>query len=278
MASNCSVCNEVIDPILAPATAHPMCAVTFAEPDGMAPSARSIRNELIDIIRWADAGSPRSIQRNIGPSEIGSPCDRRIGYRLAEVPAVNTIHDPWAAIVGTAVHAWLEKALKAYIRQAPAQEWLTEQKLQVDQFVFGHSDLYHIPTATVIDYKTAGPDAMKHYVKDGPGQDYVIQVNLYGMGYENLGWPVRNVMLLFLPRAGWLKDAHPWIDAYRPEIAQAALDRMYSIGAGVAALGLPAADQNWERVPAVPTNNCGFCSWYNPRKESGASNTGCPGR
>lgn len=252
--------------------------LTFTEPDGLDPAARFLKNEIIDIVRWSDSEAPRSKQRSIGPSEIGSVCDRRIGYRLAEVPRINKSNDPWPAIVGTAVHHWLERSVERYMRVTGKQDWLLEKTVTVDQFVTGHSDVYHIPSATVVDYKTAGPDVFKHYVADGPGEDYKTQVNLYGRGYLNAGYPVRKVALVFLPRAGWLKDCHVWIDDYRPDVAERALSRLYQIGFSVLDLGLPALAQNWAQVPATPGNFCGHCPWFNPRMKEGADGTGCPGQ
>ena len=105
-------------------------------------------------------------------------------------------------------------------------------------------------------------------------------MNLYGYGYVKQGFPVRKVALAFYPRAGWLKDSYIWIDDYRPEVAEAALARLYTIARQLMDLDLPQAAHRWEQVDAVPSNVCGFCPWYAPHKtpEEGASDTGCPGR
>lgn len=247
----------------------------FAEPDGLAPDARLLRNELIDIVKWADRNSARSKQLAIGPSELGTECDRRIGYRLAEVLEVNIFVDPWPAIVGTAVHGWLEQAVLVHQGHFRASDWLTETTVQVDQLVMGHSDAYHIPTATVVDYKTAGVDRFKHYVAQGPGAEYITQINLYGRGYRNLGLPVRKVALAFFPRAGRLRDLHMWVERYRPEVADQALERMYRIAYQLIGMG---AYLDWPQITAKPGNLCGFCPWYNPKKQGQADGTGCPGK
>ncbi len=275
---NCIICGNAMDSVLAPATCHPGC-IQFTEPYDLDPRAVALKNELIDIIRWADRNSPRAKQKMIGPSELGSLCDRRIGYRIADVQPCNLRFDPWAAIVGTAVHTWLETSVEDYMKIHVNGDWVTEQTLQIDDFVVGHSDLYHIPTATVVDYKTAGPDAMKKIHKDGPPPEYVVQVMLYGYGYIKLGRPVKTVALAFYPRAGWLKDSYVWVGNYDQSVAQNALDRLYRIAGKLISLDLPVTDHRWDQVPAVPNNYCGFCPWFNPNRthEQGASGAGCPG-
>jgi hypothetical protein len=68
------------------------------------------RVDLMDAIRHKITHHPRSLQKRIGPSEIGNPCDRRIGYKLLGQPE-NPRGDAWKPTIGTAVHAWLEEAL-----------------------------------------------------------------------------------------------------------------------------------------------------------------------
>ena len=67
---------------------------------------------LIKQVKEYSTWSPRSQQTMIGASEIGTPCSRRLAYKLLGVDAINTDMDSWPAIVGTSVHANLEKAFK----------------------------------------------------------------------------------------------------------------------------------------------------------------------
>lgn len=258
------------------ATFHPGCLL--GSPDtGGDPEGDEIRKQLIGMIRWASSNAPRSLQQAPGPSELGDLCDRRLGYKLAQVPSVNSFHDPWAATVGTAVHAWLENAMGAWQRAHRDDSWKTETAVKVDDFVSGHSDLYH--NGVVIDYKTASPDKMKEYKKEVPA-GYKVQGHLYGMGYENAGLPVRKIALFFLPRCGLLRNAHIWTADYDRTVAQAALDRMYGIAGTLVDLEVIANPHRWEQVPAHPSDSCGHCPWYDPDKilETGADDKGCPGR
>ena len=64
-----------------------------------------LATELFSIIEQAIAHQPRTLQTSIGPSEIGNPCDRRIGYKLAGTQPVNGVGAVnWKAFVGTALH------------------------------------------------------------------------------------------------------------------------------------------------------------------------------
>ncbi|MFH8626213.1 hypothetical protein ACH4A8_30755 [Streptomyces vietnamensis] len=51
----------------------------------------------------------RSAQTTMGPSEMGTPCDRRLELSLMRMPPVNPGGDGWAAFVGTCIHAGLEQ-------------------------------------------------------------------------------------------------------------------------------------------------------------------------
>src|SRR5262245_11881364 len=119
----CSVCSEDLDPVLAPATIHPRCFFEELEGD---PVANELKQDLIESVRWYERQNPRAAQLELGPSEIGDPCDRRIGYRLAGIPAVNTEFDPFPSIVGTALHSWLDDAVQAWCQKHDSKSWLTE--------------------------------------------------------------------------------------------------------------------------------------------------------
>lgn len=278
---NCTICGTPLDPVLEKSGTHPTC-FPFAELDEGDPFATMIKTKLIDVIRWADSRSPRALQEMIGPSEIGTPCDRRIGYRVAQVPEINTDHDNWPAIVGTSVHNWMESAMNAWMRAHDSRAWSTEQTLYIDDFVKGHSDLYSHEHQAVIDYKTAGPDVMRKVRKEGPSEGYQIQTHVYGYGFERIGHTVKKVCLVYLPRAGWMRDMYVWCDDYRPEIAIGSMNRLYQIAQQVVELeiSIDGNSHRWEQIDAFPSNDCGWCPMYDRGRdpERGADATGCPGR
>ncbi len=123
---------------------------------------------------------------------------------------------------------------------------------------------------------------MKKVARYGPGPGYVVQIQLYGYGYEQLGYSVKKVALAFYPRAGWLRDMYVWTADYDRSIALTALERVSRIAQEVVNRDVlnESYQHRWEQVAAVPSDACGFCPWYVPDRdlEIGANGSGCPGR
>ena len=252
----------------------------FTEPDDADPFAAMLKHEIINIITWQEKRNPRATQTEVGPSEIGDPCARRLGYRIAGIEPRNVDYDPWPSIIGTAMHTWLDDAVRSWEEENQVGAWLTETPVTMGEFVKGRSDLYNYTTQCVIDHKSAGPDVMKKIKKEGPPPGYVVQLHCYGYGYEALGMPVKKVALMFYPRAGWLRDMYVWTADYDRSIAETALNRLYRIANTVVTLEVLKESHRWELVEATPTDSCGFCPWYDPGRDpgKGADATGCPGR
>lgn len=248
---------------------HPSCIPT--SPDEVL--GNELLADLTDVIKWTDSNSARSTQASIGPSELGSLCDRKIAYRLAGTPEANWFTDPLPAIVGTAVHAWLEQAVTKFQQVHFMDRWITEITVQPDPLVKGHCDLYDREKAAVIDWKTVSPTKLKAWKSSGPPEHYKDQVNLYGRGLINAGYEVRKVILVAVPRSGWLKDMQIWVEDYRPERAQAALDRMYGIANQMIKAG---DDLAFSEITSAPSGECAFCPWYRGGERK-ADLSGCPG-
>ncbi len=244
------------------------------------PDGDTVRHAYKTVIADAIVNHPRSQQRQIGPSEVGVECDRRIAYKLLDVPE-RPQSPAWLPTIGTAVHAWLEEqfdqaATSQHIATGGGEEeWLTERRVTTGfipgiGFLDGSCDLFHRPTGTVIDHKIIGPTPLKTYKAKGPSQQYRIQAHLYGQGYANAGHEVRRVMIAFLPRNGQLGDAYLWSEPWDPQIAADAIARLTHIAAAVAAAGprvlaaLPTADAH-----------CLHCPWF--RRDASDLTTGCPG-
>jgi hypothetical protein len=263
-------------------TTHPNCdtaAIQFADPAGhLTTEAINIKRELTNVILWADSNSERSQQLAIGPSELGDPCDRRLGYRIAGIPSVNE-YDPWPAIVGTSIHTWLERAVSQYGIYTKSDRYITELTVQPNDLVIGHSDLYDSQNHMIIDWKTVSSKNLVKFREEGPSESYITQVNLYGLGQQRAGREIKKVCLVALPRAGWLSDMYVWVDEYREEIAQAALTRMFRIGNKLIELDIINNPHRWVEITPEPSRLCGWCPFYRQGADDGqgANEHGCPG-
>jgi len=251
----------------------------FSEPVGSEdPYAQRLKRQITEIILWADGQHERKSQVRIGPSELSSECDRQIGYRLAGIPATNASADPWAAIVGTAIHSWMDKAVSAWLAHTGTPNWVVESVLYMDDYVQGRCDLY--ADGTVVDYKTGGTDRMKQVRKDGFPQNYRNQVHIYGYGFAKKGFPVSRVALVLLPRSGMLRDMYVWTEPYSHFLAVKQLGKVERIGLDLLRRDVLSHPERWNDVPATPSHDCGYCSHYAfQRTEQGtATDQGCPGK
>ena len=119
---------------------------------------RIIENNIIN--------RPRSKQREIGASELGTDClrclaKRLLGYERGQSAA-------WLPEIGTAVHAELEKTFR---NADPANKrFFVERALYIGHLsmpdgskmrVGGHADLYDCETCTVVDWKVAGANTRR---------------------------------------------------------------------------------------------------------------------
>lgn len=182
--------------------------------------------DLIDTISDAIINHPRSQQQLIGPSEIGTKCDRCLGKKLMGVPQTRDV--AWLPQVGTAVHDWLDQVLT----ECESCGWITERKVTVgiigNRVIRGRCDAYK--NGVVVDFKIVGANTLKTVAASGPSPVYRVQDHLYGRGYELDGYEVTHVALLYLPRSSpTLADAKLHLEPYDRGIALAALDRAQRI-------------------------------------------------
>lgn len=216
-----------------------------------------VRAEIDAILERAMIGEPRNMQQAMGPSEIGSDCDHCVAAKLAgweQMPEAAWL--PW---VGTAMHAYLEGVFEKFA------DWLTETRVWVTSEIPGTSDLFHIPSRTVVDWKLVGATTLKS-AKKGPTPQYRVQAHGYGLGFFRAGFDVQNVAIYYLPRnAISLKSGVFWSEEWDPKVALAALDRLDRIRAKLDSFpttqardeyisSLPRADHCWDchRYPDAP--------------------------
>ncbi|QZY52901.1 hypothetical protein [Leucobacter tenebrionis] len=229
----------------------------------------------LGVIEAAIAAHPRSLQKRIGPSEIGIECDRRILYKLAGVDEPPR-PPAWKPAVGTAVHDQLERWFDATNPSGDVarSDWVTEWEITVGMLgtgpdaipITGHSDLFHVPSGTVIDHKVVGPKQLTKYRLHGPSRQYRVQAHLYGKGFtETGGWgDAKHVAISFLPRDGELSKAYWWHEPYNPHIAAEALNRLNALWGLLQIVGLEAA---LRAKPLCDDEWCPWCSRERPAPE-----------
>lgn len=196
--------------------------------------------DLRAVIEHAITHDPRTLQVELGPSEIGVGCDRCLTHMLAgHLRRENGL--PWLPTIGNAVHDWLETTVLQHLAATGSDRYLPEVTVNVGQLrgvdITGHSDLFDIHTGTTVDWKIVGATTLKK-VRSGPTTTYRNQVHLYGLGMERAGYDVRHVAIWFLPRNAMRLDAGKyWTEPYDRARAEAALARANAIAGGVDALG-----------------------------------------
>lgn len=246
-----------------------------------ADSSEGIRRTLTEIILDASTNAPRSQQRRLGPSEVGDPCPRRLAYKLMDWPAVNDGGDPWPSIVGTATHDWLAQALERHNETTGTRRFLIEERVTVDDgSLFGYPlsgscDAYDTATHTVIDHKVIGDSMMRKYKAEGVREQYRVQAQLYGLGWENAGHTPQTVALACYPRGGMLGGLWVWTDVYDRQVALDALQRLQNIRDLLMALDPEARPHLWHQFPAQASSACRFCPFWKPGSTD--LTVGCPG-
>lgn len=226
-----------------------------------------LRADIVQRINTFGANRPRSLQTAVGCSGIGVACDRKLGYQLLGIKGSRSSIPGWAATIGTAIHAYLENVF------TDSHEWLTEQPVTVKHrtlTVPGTVDLYSVRHRTVVDFKLVGESTLAKAKAGRISRQYMVQVQLYGLGLQQAGHKVDKVAILFLPRNKELNDAILWETPFDQTIAQMALDRFDLINKTIATNGVKALD-----MLAVADAPCNWCDWFDPA--STELTKGCPG-
>jgi hypothetical protein len=257
-----------------------MTTATFAQPDAgqfrppLEGTAGQIATSVIETVRRAAANAPRSLQVEVGPSQLGTPCTRRLGYSILDWdPKPNTDTDPWTSVIGTALHAWLAATYEA-LNDDGKYRYLIEQRVHLPGGISGSCDLYDRDLGAVIDWKNTSPANVKGYRLGGPGQQYQWQAHLYGLGMQLAGEQVRAVAIVFLPRGGRIDGLHVWSEPYNPAIAVAALKRYQTVREFLWTLDPETHPGRWAWLPTADAH-CNYCPFHLPG--SADLSQGCPG-
>lgn len=223
-------------------------------------AAERVAEVYMDTIVNAIVNQPRSLQRRIGPSELGIECSRALLHKLAQSPEPADARVPWKPTIGTAVHAYLEEAFGAVSAPDGAMpgRYLTEQRVSVGTVggveITGSSDLFDTWEGFVLDHKIIGTSNMKKYRSHGPSEQYRRQAHLYGRGFVRAGHKVTGVGICFLSRDKEFTDSFIWTDPYDEALAVETLTRADGLASLLAGVGLeqalgffPACEDHWCR-------------------------------
>ncbi len=238
------------------------------------PGVHPLRRPVEQLIWHKYRNTPRHVQVELGPSEIGEDCTRKLAYNLMHHEKCNVDSDPLPSIVGTAAHTWLTEACEQWNRDAGRIDWIPELSVNVDGPIKGHSDAYHVPTRRVVDWKFPGTEPLKKYRGNGPSTVYRSQVHCYGKGVRRLGLEVDEVAIVFFPRGGMLSGAYYWSEPYDESVADAALKRYWDLTELCVELEVDVHPDRYKLIEMTPGHHCTYCPWFSA---TGKGGDGCPG-
>lgn len=255
---------------------------------GNTPWAHDYANELRSTIFRYAARLPRNVQRQLGPSELDYACDRQVIGKMAGVHlggSDNHISDPWASIVGTALHAFFEQAFGWDSEHGPVPgRWLTERRVTPDPSSAsphpGTADLFDTKTLSLIDWKNQSESVRDKLRRDGPPQHYFGQMLLYAVGYMNLGYKVHRIVLASMPRTkSSLDDMYVWEHVITADDIQYVIDLMAKTETREQlAKYVAAGELNVFDIPMTPSDSeCHYCFLYRPQAAYDPAIRGCPG-
>lgn len=212
----------------------------------------NMKDLLIEILRNKDAARSRSTQKQVGPSELGG-CRRKVWYRLNDQPETNDNELKLAAIMGTAIHAEIEKALG--IADPTGEKYQVETEVEYGGMK-AHIDLWIPETGDVVDWKTVKVKNLSYF----PSQQQRWQVQVYGYLLDKSGkGNPRTVNLVAIARDGDERDVKVHSEPYDPKIAEEAMNWLAAIKEA------PSAPE-----PEKDENYCKFyCKYYDATGEMG---------
>lgn len=231
----------------------------------------------------------RSAQVTMGPSEMGTPCDRRLALSFLRMPPVSPGGDGWAAFVGTCIHEGLARMF--LWANAGTGRFAVETPLTFDSEVVpkGTADLIDRTLFMLDDHKCQGRWSRNKLKSVGPIPTYRVQAHVYAHGARQRGERIDHVAIISWPRdESTLDDLYVWTEPYRPDIVKAAFERVEGISGlaeskmeeltGILPLGTPEI-QIKARVGGtfnIDSESCRFCPFYLPNARS--ITEGCNGK
>lgn len=192
--------------------------------------------QAMDVVYDAIVNHPRSLQVEIGPSEIGTECDHCLAAKLAGWKQQRGA--AWLPTIGTAVHSWLEQQFRRRMAALPPRErrWLVEAKVYCGEIagvpITGSTDLLDLWYGMTGDWKLVGTTTLKEAKRIGASPVYRTQQQIYAHGWNMAGVKVTDCAIMYLPRnAMSLQDAYPVHEPYDPDVALGAFERANNVAA-----------------------------------------------
>jgi len=200
----------------------------------------TIANELIKAVTASSKGSSRSLQKQVGPSEIGG-CRRKTWLKINGYQSTNPNTLRLSAIMGTAIHTYIQEAFE---RQDPFKErYILEGEFEYEGLM-GHVDMYDKENCEVVDWKTVKKTNLTYF----PSKQQRMQVQLYGYLLTKNGTEVKTVTLVAIPRDGDERDIVYHSEPYDESVALAGLAWLKEV-------------QEMTEAPA-PEKDAFFCQHY----------------
>lgn len=227
----------------------------------------SISTALTDMLVDYNNNRPRSLQRELGPSEVGDPCQRRLAYGLMKAPGSNPQFDPLPSFVGTEAHNGYQKAAEFANERLGRTRWLAEMRLTMRPGLSGSCDLIDLDTMTIIDHKFLSQRKVAKIARD-PGEKYRRQVHLYGRGARNIGLPIEFVMIHILPRGGINSGKQYFAERYSDEIADETLNRMDETLLILDSLDVDHHPEAYAAIKPTPSDDCRYCPFFNSNPQT----------
>ena len=239
-------------------TFAPRGATAVADPTGA-------RAAIVDVVERFSAIHPRTLQRDLGPSEVGEPCARQLAYKLMDGPEnPDRRIDPWPSFLGIAAHARLSDALDWAESQRPGT-WLTERRVSIPGVRDGGrgtSDALYLPTMTVVDWKVLGDTTFRELQASGiqGNRKYRTQGHVYGLGWAAAGYPIAHVALGIFGRSKPLLSMFVTSEPFDPAYAARELARVRDVRKVVEWLRSQGSS-DVTVVPPTPGKGCYYCPY-----------------
>jgi hypothetical protein len=258
---------------------------SFTGPDKARPQKREMTElgkeiaarfkETYYAYQWRQSDDNRSAQATIGPSEVGTPCDRRLAMSLMRIEPVHAGGEGWPAFIGTCVHRGLADMF--VWASGGSGRYLVEVPLSFDSehMPRGTVDLIDRTLLMVDDHKVLGRWSMNKLRVNGPSPQYRTQIHMYAHAARKQGHSIDNVAIVGWPRDGTnLNDLYVWTEPFNPGIVKDTLDRLDRITGQIALNRGTLSDMNIARKFDT-SDDCKFCPYH--LRDDDSFTRGCPG-